>query len=695
MKLRAKILTLCAALVLIPAVAICYLVVSQVRQVEQDATDGFATAAGSVQDAIDRCLFERYGDVQAFACNAAARVDLKAIDRGQRQALVQAMNDYVRLYGCYALTIAVDVEGIVVATNTVDAADRPLATERLLGRSVADETWFAAVRDGRFSTAPGCLDGTYVEGPHRHPLVDNTLGVARPPFVMTFSGRILDPAGAVVGYWQNCFEAGMLNKLVAHVQEQLARKLDGDAEVLVLDHDGTVIIQCDPKQHSGKEVADDPGVIMAVRHSGVGNEVIARALAPGQAVTGAGMSTHENKQGLYATAYARSQPTLGYVGSGFVTLVRVPVVRAFAAVRLLEQKFFITLAFSVSGALALGWLMARSLGLGLQGVMDHLHAGIGQLRGASQQVASASQNLADGTSRTAASLEEISASLEEMRSMVQQTARNTDSAHVLADKAKDDGERGAVAVEQLVKAMSEIRSAAGETAKIVRTIDEIAFQTNLLALNAAVEAARAGEAGRGFAVVAEEVRNLAQRAGDAARTSAGLIESSVTKAEHGVGLGGNVTKSIGELLGSNRKMTQLVGEIAASSKEVSLGIGQVSDAVRQMDTITQGNAASGEQGAAMGEEIAAQSESMATVVEDLRTLLDGRRAAEVPAAGAIAALAAVPPLRRGHTATAPPRALAQVTARSRAATTVAAAKKAIPFDDDASASSDDDTLAKF
>jgi methyl-accepting chemotaxis protein len=169
----------------------------------------------------------------------------------------------------------------------------------------------------------------------------------------------------------------------------------------------------------------------------------------------------------------------------------------------------------------------------------------------------------------------------------------------------------------LGKAIAEIKANADRTAKIVKTIDEIAFQTNLLALNAAVEAARAGEAGKGFAVVAEEVRNLAGRAGEAARNSAELIEASVKSADGAVGLGKDAAAVITQLADSSKKVADLAGEIAASTKEQDAGLGQITSAMQEMDKGTQSTAAGAEENSATSQALQQQVEELNRLVEEL------------------------------------------------------------------------------
>jgi len=237
-----------------------------------------------------------------------------------------------------------------------------------------------------------------------------------------------------------------------------------------------------------------------------------------------------------------------------------------------------------------------------------------QVSSASQQISAGSQSLAQGANEQASSLEEVSSSLEEMSSMTKQNAENANQAKNLAGEANNNASQGKQAMAQMSESIRKIKESSDETAKIVKTIDEIAMQTNLLALNAAVEAARAGEAGRGFAVVAEEVRNLAQRSADAAKNTANMIAESVKNSEEGVIIAAEVAKSFDAIAGSNAKVDNLIAEIAAASQEQSQGIDQVNTAVAQMDQVTQQNAANSEESASAAEELSSQAEELQSMV---------------------------------------------------------------------------------
>ena len=241
-----------------------------------------------------------------------------------------------------------------------------------------------------------------------------------------------------------------------------------------------------------------------------------------------------------------------------------------------------------------------------------------QVSAGTQQISAGSQNLAQGANEQASSLEEVSSSLEEMSSMTKQNAENAVQAKNLAGDANINSSSGTEAMGRMSQSINKIKESSDQTAKIVKTIDEIAMQTNLLALNAAVEAARAGEAGRGFAVVAEEVRNLAQRSAAAAKNTADMINESVRNAEDGVNIASEVSKSFETISGSVKKVNDLIAEIAAASQEQSQGISQVNDAVAQMDKVTQQNAANSEESASAAEEMSAQAEELQSMVAQFK-----------------------------------------------------------------------------
>lgn len=292
--------------------------------------------------------------------------------------------------------------------------------------------------------------------------------------------------------------------------------------------------------------------------------------------------------------------------------------------KLSELIMGIVAIIAVILGIVLAFIITRGITNPLNRVIEGLTESSDQVTSASEQISSSSQVLSEGASEQASSIEETSSSLEEMASMTKQNADNANQADNLMKEANRIVGRATGSMGELTTSMENISKASEETSKIIKTIDDIAFQTNLLALNAAVEAARAGEAGSGFAVVADEVRNLAMRAADAAKNTAGLIDGTVKRVKDGGELVSKTSEEFSEVAESAAKVADLVGEIAAASNEQAQGIEQVNNTVAEMDKVVQQNAANSEESASASEEMNAQAEEMKKYVGEIVTMVGGR-----------------------------------------------------------------------
>lgn len=214
------------------------------------------------------------------------------------------------------------------------------------------------------------------------------------------------------------------------------------------------------------------------------------------------------------------------------------------------------------------------------------------------EISVGSNDLSSRTEQQASALEETAASMEQLTATVKQNTDNARQAAALAKNASETAQKGGHVVNTVISTMRDISDSSTQIAHITNVIDGIAFQTNILALNAAVEAARAGEQGRGFAVVAGEVRNLAQRSAQAAKEIKSLIENSVSRVNTGSEQVQDAGETMKEIVTAVTRVTDIMGEIATASDEQSKGIEQVSQAVAEMDGVTQQNAALVEESAA-------------------------------------------------------------------------------------------------
>lgn len=289
-----------------------------------------------------------------------------------------------------------------------------------------------------------------------------------------------------------------------------------------------------------------------------------------------------------------------------------------------------------------------------------------QVASAANEISSSSQDLSQAATEQASSLEETAASLEQITSMI---AKSSESAKASAESSNDShkkAEEGRGAVDQMLSSMDEISQSneailtqinesnrqMAEIVKVIqdigtrtKVINEIVFQTKLLSFNASVEAARAGEHGKGFAVVAEEVGNLAQMSGNAAKEITEMLEASISKVENivrdtqqkvetliqngkikveaGVEVAKQCSNVLNEIVQNVSRVSGFSQEIAQASNEQSQGVSEVNKAMNQLDTVTQQNAATSEQAASAAEELTAQADTLKVSIQDLMSVILG------------------------------------------------------------------------
>lgn len=235
-----------------------------------------------------------------------------------------------------------------------------------------------------------------------------------------------------------------------------------------------------------------------------------------------------------------------------------------------------------------------------------------------REIRQASLDLSLRTQQQAASLEQASAAIANLSDLVEQTAKDAAQMHESIKHAHTEAQAGRAVVDDAGGAMRDIRDSAQKIGQIIALIDGIAFQTNLLALNAGVEAARAGEVGRGFAVVANEVRALAQRSAEAALEIKKLISESASQVDRGVELVNQTFDTFARIVNQVGDVAELANMIANAARDQATNIGDVRDTIRELDSMTQQNAAMAEEASAASNSLASEADRMAGLVNFFR-----------------------------------------------------------------------------
>ncbi len=578
---------------------------SEIKVIKEAKRKSVNDSAIIAADVIDRNLFERYGDVQAFAVSEPAR----SMNPDRIEAF---MADMMPTYApVYDLMVVAGRDGKVIAVNRIKKDGSPLeASSLLIGQSVKNETWFQKAIGEQI--APGTA---FVEDPTVDFATEKVFQDGR--LTMRFTAPIKDKAtGQVVGVWTNRASwADVIGTISVEQADKIKSEMITDIIPFVFNSDGQRLL--------------GPDKIGTVASLGLTDSEFKNLHEQKKSVTWYKDLGFETIKGKVILAMA---PSLGYSSYptqkwtyGLVvnlddkiqtaTVFKASIIFVFMVLANVVSFFYIRGKLSIVSRVV-GGLYQTSTNLSHQSI----------------NIKDSSVALAESANEQAAALQETASALEETKSMIQKTSDNVEKSKAVAGQVSEAVHRGQDSISQVESAIMEIQETnkklvddvlegnrkISEIVELVKeignktkVINDIVFQTKLLSFNASVEAARAGEHGKGFAVEAEEVGNLASMSGQASKEISALLENSIGKvqsivqdtqskvqnvlgvAKSKVELGAKTSQASGQVLKEIthyvQDMVTMTEEIAQASREQAHGVAEISKAMGQLDVVTQNN----------------------------------------------------------------------------------------------------------
>lgn len=648
--LRAKLLGLCIMTLLIAAGGAWYSLEKISARYTEATYQKFETYARAISSGVAAQFYERYGDVQAFAVN-------ETVKSGSPKDIQIILDQYVSLYGIYDLILVVDKNGHFVASNSADASAKKVNQDALKEFDFSNEHWFKAVLSGQTTDDKSKnFAGTYFEDFIDDPTMKLAVGEQR--FGSSFSAPIKNSKGEVIGVVTNRAGERWLGVVLKELVE--AAKEDGfhAAEFFIVNKEGLVI------QHeytASNQSEKDTLVRNLVKED---YDLIKKAQESRTAHSGERYDPSDKADDVMASDFVDGSKWIASIG--WTTLVMDPAKDALLAVTSARHGFMILMAVACIFALTLSVWFSVVLSKSLNQVTNSLNENSSEVNEASVRIASQATQLSESATEQAAALQETMSAVDEISAMVEKNAEAAGRSKEVSANSKEAAERGRNIVDQMLSAIGEIDSTNSEISqqmdqsnrdlseitKLIsdigtktKVINEIVFQTKLLSFNASVEAARAGEYGKGFSVVAEEVGNLAQMSGNAAKEITSLLEESVRKVEQivhdsksrvekmmnvskekvdqGSRTAKDCNQALEEILSNVESVDSLVSEIALASQEQSTGIKEISKAVGQMEQVTQQNSSVAQSSSVAAEQLRQQAAGLNAIVQSLVKNVNG------------------------------------------------------------------------
>ncbi len=602
-------------------------------------------------DSISAQYFERYGDVQVISGNPA-------IQSKSKKSIVESLNHFAAKYGIYDLILVVDSSGSLVAVNDKNSSGHDIKVQSLYSKNYSDTPWFKSVMMGNFTEdkARG-FSGTFVEDPQLDPWASEAYGEKR--LGSSFSAPIKDETGKVIGVISTRAGSRWFEAAFKDLYDKLKMQDLTDSKLVLFGKNGLVFYEyTQDSKYDFDHLLKDNLVDLHLQ----------AALLATQGNSGS-LIENENIYGYGPIESPKFTQNLGWNA-----MIVTPTDQVFGAIHKAEKTFYVLFTLVMGVLTTLIYLFSVGLSKKLMSLASSLSDGGNEVANTASQIADSSHQLSEASVRQASAIQETAASIDEVSAMVKKNSENAAQSQETSSKSRVAADNGQKAVQRMSDAISDISESnekimnqvtegnqkiseivnlISEIGNKTKVINDIVFQTKLLSFNASVEAARAGEHGKGFAVVAEEVGNLAQMSGNAAREIAELLDGSIQKVEMIINetkssvdrlvsdgktrieTGKITAKECGEtlsvLMQSVQNVDGMVSEIAGASREQAQGVEEINRAINELDQSVQQNTAVSQTSSRSAAHLNSQSQKLKEMVGELFFVVNGTSQTETPA----------------------------------------------------------------
>lgn len=618
------------------------------KHYEESIAQSFSAVTHAGVNRITDQFYQLYNNVQAFSMNGK-------ILSGNAEQISHELDRYVDLYGLYDLILIVDKHGRYIGSNTKDIKGKKADISELTSKNYTKEPWFQAAMNGEFTESKEKgIKGTFVEPWISDPLAKIAFKEER--LGSSFSTSIKDDKGNVLAV----ITSRANNRWISEVFQGLVQSLseiNSDGSFFLVDNHGVLLYSQDSK---GQPIHTND---FFRKNMAVSNPVIKKAL---QGKDGVEAAWSEMLKAESILAYTSLEDSKWIDSIGWHLIIEDHYEDLQAPAIQSERNFYVIFGSTLFIALAVSIWFAVVLAKQVAIVTMDLANNSRDVSQESTSLAASATELSESSTEQAAALQETVAAVDEIFAMVEKNADAANRSKEYSHQSREAARQGKEIVENMLNAISEIDSANKQVSERMdvsnkelsaitnlikeigsktKVINDIVFQTKLLSFNASVEAARAGEYGKGFAVVAEEVGNLAQMSGNAAKEISGLLDESVKKVETivsesksqveklmlmnkqkvdaGSQTAHECASALEDILQNVSNVDSMVTEIAVASKEQSIGIKEISKAVGQMEQVIQQNTAVAQMSSSSSEKLRSQAEGLQSIVRDLQVIVTG------------------------------------------------------------------------